>query len=69
MYKLPVLAYEMLTSTTHRSELVEIISGKNITIKRVKENSIHIDGEPFLMGKNIEIEIIPRALKVITAIK
>jgi diacylglycerol kinase (ATP) len=69
MYKLPVLAYEMLTSKTHRSELVEIISGKNITIKRVKENSIHIDGEPFLMGKNIEIGIIPQALKVITAVK
>lgn len=69
LYKLPLLVYEMLNAKTHRSNLVEIISGKNIKITRVKENSIHIDGEPFFMGKNIEIEIIPGALKVITSLK
>ena len=68
-YKLPILAYEMLRSTTHRSNWVEIISGKRINIVRAKENSIHIDGEPFFMGKNVDIEIIPEALKVITATK
>ena len=66
-YKLPVLGYEMLRSKTHRSNWVEIISGKQISITRAKENAIHIDGEPFFMGKTIEIEIIPKALKVITA--
>ncbi len=69
LYKLPLLVYEMLNAKTHRSNLVEIISGKKIKIARVKENSIHIDGEPFFMGKNIEIEIIPGALKVITSVK
>jgi YegS/Rv2252/BmrU family lipid kinase len=69
LYKLPLLVYEMLNAKTHRSNLVEIISGKKIKITRVKENSIHIDGEPFFMGKNIEIEIIPSALKVITSLK
>ncbi len=67
-YKFPLLAYEMLTSKTHRSKFVEIISGKRISIVRIKENSIHIDGEPFFMGKQIEIEIIPSALNVITAV-
>lgn len=69
LYKLPLLVYEMLSAKTHRSDLVEIISGKKISIVRAKENSIHIDGEPFFMGKNIEIEIISNALNVITAIK
>ena len=66
-YKLPILGYEMLRSKTHRSNWVEIISGKRISIVRAKENAIHIDGEPFFMGMNIEIEIIPKALNVITA--
>ncbi|MEJ5994118.1 YegS/Rv2252/BmrU family lipid kinase [Pedobacter sp. Du54] len=65
-YKLPVLAYEMFRSKTHHSRWVEIISGKQISIIRTIENSIHIDGEPFFMGKNIDIEIIPKALNVIT---
>ena len=66
-YKLPILGYEMLRSKTHRSNWVEIISGKKISIVRAKENAIHIDGEPFFMGMSIEIEIIPKALNVITA--
>lgn len=66
-YKLPILAYKMLRSTTHHSKWVEIISGKRIQINRLKEGAIHIDGEPFFMGKKIEIEIIPAALNVITA--
>lgn len=65
-YKLPILAYEMFRSKTHRSKWVEIISGKRIHITREKENPIHIDGEPFFMGKNIEIEVFPKALNVIT---
>ena len=68
-YKLPILAYQMLRSKTHRSNWVEIISGKQISIVRAKEGAIHIDGEPFFMGKTIEIVMIPAALKVITADK
>ena len=66
-FKLPLLAYKMFRSTTHQSKWVEIISGKQISIKRAKENVIHIDGEPFFMGSTIEIAILPAALKVITA--
>jgi diacylglycerol kinase (ATP) len=69
LYKLPVLVYEMMRSKTHQSNMVEIISGKNIKITRNKEDSVHLDGEPFFMGKIIEIAVIPAALNVITAAK
>lgn len=69
LYKLPILAYQMVRATTDKSEMIEIIRGKNIKITRMKEDSIHLDGEPFFMGKSLEIEVIPAALKVITAIK
>ncbi|MES2651486.1 MAG: YegS/Rv2252/BmrU family lipid kinase [Bacteroidota bacterium] len=68
-YKFPVLGYQMLRAKTHQSKWVEIISGKRISVVRTKENPIHIDGEPFFMGTAIGIEIIPAALKVITAAK
>lgn len=67
-YKLLIVAYQMLRSKTHQSKWVEIISGKQISIVRAKENAIHIDGEPFFMGATIKIEIIPAALKVITTL-
>ncbi|NQX32848.1 diacylglycerol kinase family lipid kinase [Pedobacter boryungensis] len=66
LYKITLLAYQMIKATTDRSRLVEIIRGKNIKITRVKEDSIHLDGEPYFMGENLEIEVIPAALKIIT---
>lgn len=66
MYKLPVLAYEMLSAKTDRSKLVEIIKGKNIHISRVKEDAIHIDGEPFFMGTEIAVTVKPLSLNIIT---
>lgn len=66
MYKLPVLAYEMLNSKTDNSNLVEIIKGKNIQIYRPKDDAIHIDGEPFFMGREIAASVQPLSLNIIT---
>ncbi|RZK60355.1 MAG: diacylglycerol kinase family lipid kinase [Pedobacter sp.] len=65
LYKIVVLAYHMLRATTDQSEMVEIIRGKQIKITREKEDSIHLDGEPFLMGKDINIDIVPLSLNII----
>jgi diacylglycerol kinase (ATP) len=65
MIRLPLLAYQMLTATTHRSKYVEVIKGREVTIKRIAEGAIHIDGEPLFMGKDINISIVPLSLKVI----
>lgn len=63
---LPKLAYQMIRGTTHRSDLVEIFRGKQIKIFRDAPAAIHIDGEPFQMGKEIEISIAPLSLNIIT---
>jgi diacylglycerol kinase (ATP) len=63
--KLPVLAYQMLTATTHQSKFVDIIKGREIMIRRPEEGPIHIDGEPMFMGKDIQVSILPLSLNVI----
>ncbi len=65
LYKLPQLAYQMIRATTHKSTMVEIISGKQIKITRKREDAVHLDGEPFVMGKEINAEINPASLKII----
>eukprot|EP01133_Synstelium_polycarpum_P004684 gene4684-5470_t len=65
LYKLPLLAYHMMTANTHRTDMVEIIQGKQIHISRPKEDAIHIDGEPFFMGKDIDISVKPLSLNII----
>ncbi|RZK79557.1 MAG: diacylglycerol kinase family lipid kinase [Pedobacter sp.] len=66
MIKLPVLAYEMIAARTDRSDLVEIIRGKDILIERVADGPIHIDGEPLFMGKELKISVSPLSLNIIT---
>lgn len=65
LYRIPILAFYMLTAKTHRSDMVEIIKGKDIHISRPTAAAIHIDGEPFFMDKEISISIQPLSLSVI----
>lgn len=63
---LPKLAYHMLRGNTHQSNMVEIIRGKEIRISRKQEGAIHIDGEPYQMGREIDVAIVPLSLNIIT---
>lgn len=66
LYKLPILAYQMLCKQTDHSNLVEIIAAKTIKIIRRHAEAVHLDGEPFLMEKELNISIIPNSLRVIS---
>jgi len=66
LYKIPLLVMEMMLAKTDHSNMVEIIKGKNISISRVADDAIHIDGEPFFMGADIEITVAPLSLQIIT---
>ncbi|MES2278295.1 MAG: diacylglycerol kinase family protein [Bacteroidota bacterium] len=66
LYMFIVMGLRMFTKTTEGSKYVEIIRGKQITVKREKEGPIHLDGEPRIMGADIKVEVLPAALKLIT---
>lgn len=66
LIKIPILAYHMLTASADRTDMVEIIQGKDIRIVRAANDAIHIDGEPYFMGKELNISIVPLSLNIIT---
>jgi diacylglycerol kinase (ATP) len=66
LYMFIMMGLRMFTKTTEGSQYVEIIRGKQITVKREKEGPIHLDGEPQMMGADIMVEVLPAALKLIT---
>lgn len=65
LFKIPLLAYYMMSARTDQTDMVEIIKGKNIQITRVDDGAIHIDGEPYFMGKEISVAIVPLSLNII----
>jgi YegS/Rv2252/BmrU family lipid kinase len=66
LYMFIWLGIVMFTKRANKTRYVEIIKGKQISITREKEGPIHLDGEPRIMGADIEVQILPAALKIIT---
>ncbi|MBX7204832.1 MAG: diacylglycerol kinase family lipid kinase [Bacteroidia bacterium] len=62
---MPRLAFEMFTQRFNRSKDVEIVKGKHIRVLRENAGMVNIDGEPFEMGKEIMIKVIPSSLSVV----
>jgi diacylglycerol kinase (ATP) len=65
LWRFPEMGLRMFTKTADKSKYVQIIKGKHIIITRSEEGPIHLDGEPQVAGTHIDIQVVPRALKVI----
>jgi len=65
VWRLVELGIRMMTKTADKTAYLEIIKGKHILVKRDKPGPVHLDGEPRVMGTDIEIVVLPNALKVI----
>ena len=61
----PVLGYQMFNKSTHRSKYIEIIRGKEIRIFREFKGAVHLDGEPSMMGSELNIKIKPLGLTIL----
>jgi YegS/Rv2252/BmrU family lipid kinase len=65
LHHFPVLVYRMFSGSTHRSNYIEIIRGKDIRIVREGSGIIHLDGEPMVMGSELKIGVSPLSVKVL----
>lgn len=60
------MGIRMFAKTADKSKYVEIIRGKNIIIKRSADGPVHLDGEPQMMGREVNIQMVPASLRIIT---
>jgi len=59
------LAFRMFARNTHKSDYLEIIRGSNISIIRESEAAVHVDGEPLIMGKELNITLKSQSLTIL----
>lgn len=64
-YKFIPIAFRLLSKSIDQSQYVNIIRGKHIIVKREEAGPVHLDGEPEIAGTDIEVKVVPNALKVI----
>ncbi len=64
--ELPRILSSILNGKLHLSDKTMVFSGSDFKIERLKEGSVHADGEPIWLGKEININIEPLSLKVLS---
>ena len=62
---MPLLTAELFTGTIKYSEFIDTYRCKEIKIVREHEGLIQFDGESMLMGRELDLSVIPEAVKVI----
>ena len=61
---LPIFGFYLLSKQIHKFKFTEQFKSEKLTLTNPKRK-IHLDGEPVEMDNKLEIEVIPKSLKVI----
>lgn len=61
---IPTLAFQLFTKTINKDLFVSTIRTNEITLIRNAAGAFHLDGDPYEMGKEIHIKMIPDGLNV-----
>jgi len=65
LFNAPGIGIRLFSKNIDKSSLMHSEKASNILLERASEGVIHIDGEPCMMGKRIEISLINNGLNVI----
>ncbi|MDR2388595.1 MAG: diacylglycerol kinase family lipid kinase [Tannerellaceae bacterium] len=63
---IPSLAFQLFTKQIDKNSKIKVIQATQLRIHRRKQGMMHLDGEPVMSGKRIDLSVIPKALKVFT---
>lgn len=63
--ELPHLATMLMVGNCDASSRVHCYRGKSIVIERETDGAVHFDGDWFITGKRVEIDIHPAGLKIL----
>ena len=62
----PSLAFQLFNRTLDKNSRIKTMRDKKIIIHRATEGVFHFDGDPTIGGKDLEVEIKPLGINVIT---
>ena len=64
-FKAVFIAFRLLCKRIHKSRYYRMFKGEKIVLKRKHEGDVHLDGNPYTMGKKLKITIVPQGLNVL----
>lgn len=61
---IPLFAYQMFNKKLDQSKYCDMFRAKEVLVKQ-KGKKIHLDGEPFQLGKSLHFKVLPGALNIL----
>ncbi|WP_300698232.1 diacylglycerol kinase family protein [Bacteroides sp.] len=61
----PSLSFQLFNKTIDQNSRIKTFRCKTLRIHRATQGVVHFDGDPMIMGENVDVEIIQKGLQVI----
>jgi YegS/Rv2252/BmrU family lipid kinase len=61
----PEMSFDMMNKTLDRSSKVQTFRTDHIHVHRQEEGPVHYDGDPVMMGKDIDVKIVKRGIRIV----
>ncbi|MBZ0242794.1 MAG: diacylglycerol kinase family lipid kinase [Bacteroidales bacterium] len=65
IFEMPLIINLLLLKRIHKSKFVQVYKASEILVKRNKNRTINLDGEPLKLKKNLKIRVNPLSLNVL----
>ena len=62
----PALSFQLFNKTINQNSRIKTLRTKKIKIHRSEPGVIHFDGDPVMEAKDLEVELVPQALHMVT---
>ncbi len=61
----PALSFQLFNKTIDQNSRIKTFRCQTLRIRRTKPGVVHFDGDPMMMGENIDVKVIKEGLQVI----
>lgn len=61
----PQISFDLMNKTLNKSVKVKTFTAKKVHIHRKQEGPVHYDGDPMMMGTDVEVGIVERGIRMV----
>lgn len=65
LFEAPIISYQLFSGTLPSNSRVKNFRARSLTIKRNASGPVHCDGDPFITGEEINVEVIAQNFRVV----
>ncbi len=65
LYAMPGISIRLFAKSLDKSKYLRYYKASKVVVEREESAAVHLDGEPFVMGQRLELEVLPLSLNVL----